>query len=181
MCGEAWAAGTLVLLLGGIKLLVQNWRLALIEVVPAIWIWLTMWDLKPHTLRGLPFRHLTLGGMTLLFAFAVAMSVAAFWRNTVFAFAIDSPPPPRIRAAITQTRAHVRRIAACGVLVAACSGSAVVVVPRVSGLWLYVLVLGAVYAIMLVSFVAVPARIIGAQSQKLPVGSGWVDLPPTEH
>jgi hypothetical protein len=164
----AWAAGTLVLLLRGIKLLVLNWRLSLVELVPAIWIWLTMWDLKRHTLRAVPFRHMTLGGMTLLFTFVVALSIAAFWCNTVFAFAIDAAPPPRIRPAITQARAYRGRIVVFGVLVGGCLGLAVVIVPRLTGLWLYALVLGCVYAIMLISFVAVPARIIGARKQKLP-------------
>jgi hypothetical protein len=163
----AWAAGTLVLLLRGVKLLLLNWRLSLVELVPAVWIWLAMLDLKRHTLRGTPFRQLTVGGATLLFTFVVAISIAAFWCNTVFAFAIDSSPPPRIRPAIARARPYRRRVVASGLLVGGCLGLAVVIVPRANSLWLYVLVLGAVYGIMLISFVAVPARIIRAQKLKL--------------
>src|SRR5690242_15819550 len=52
----AWAAGALVLAVRGIKLLILNWRLSLIELVPAALVWVVMWDLKDHTLRGGPFR-----------------------------------------------------------------------------------------------------------------------------
>jgi hypothetical protein len=164
----AWAAGTIVLLLRGVKLLLLNWRLSLIQVVPAFWIWLAMWDLKRHSLRGVPFRHLTIGGIALAFALTIALSIAAFWCNTVFAFAIESPGQPRIRPAIRQTRPYYRRILLAGLVVGVCLGFAAVVVPRLRGVWLFVLALGAVYAIMLISFVAVPAHIIGAQKQRLP-------------
>ena len=75
----AWAAGTIVLLIRGVKLLVLNWRLSLIQLVPAIWIWLAMWDLKQHTLRGAPFRHVTPGGVVLVVALTIVVSTAAFW------------------------------------------------------------------------------------------------------
>jgi hypothetical protein len=53
----AWAAGALVLLVRGVKLLFLNWRLTLVEFVPAAWLWLVMWDLKQHALRHAAFRE----------------------------------------------------------------------------------------------------------------------------
>ncbi|HEU0163574.1 MAG TPA: hypothetical protein VFQ54_00945, partial [Thermomicrobiales bacterium] len=45
----------------------------------------------------------------------------------------------------------------------------VVVVPRFAGVWLFSLTLGVILGVMLISFVAVPARIIGAKkAQRLP-------------
>src|SRR5262249_46016434 len=85
----AWAAGAIVLGIRGVKLLILNWRLTLIQVIPALWVWLVLWDLKAHTLRAVPFRQITVGGMVLLVLLAVGLSVAAFWCNTVFGFAID--------------------------------------------------------------------------------------------
>lgn len=175
----AWAAGTIVLLIRGVKLLVLNWRLSLIQLVPAIWIWLAMWDLKQHTLRGAPFRHVTLGGVVLVVALAVVVSTAAFWCNTVFAFAIDVLPP-QIRPAIRHTNRHLASIASFGLLVGGALAFAVAVVPRIGRVWLYVLTLGAVLGVMLISFVAVPAHIIGRKQQKLPpkqaigrTATGW--------
>jgi hypothetical protein len=176
----AWAAGTLVLLVRGIKLLLLNWRLTLIQVVPAAWIWLAMYDLKQHTLRGAPFRDLTVGAMIVVSIVTVVVSIAAFWCNTVFAFAIDAPPPPRIRPAVDRANAHPVRILVAGVLVGGALAIAVAVVPRIDSSWLYVLTLGAVLGVMVISFVAVPARIIGRKPQKLPpkqaigrTATGW--------
>lgn len=175
----AWAAGTIVLLIRGVKLLVLNWRLSLIQLVPAIWIWLAMWDLKQHTLRGAPFRQVTLGGVVLVVALSIVVSTAAFWCNTVFAFAIDVLPP-QIRPAIRHTNRHLAGIASFGLLVGGALAFAVAVVPRIGRVWLYVLTLGAVLGVMLISFVAVPAHIIGRKQQKLPpkqaigrTATGW--------
>jgi hypothetical protein len=175
----AWAAGTIVLLIRGVKLLVLNWRLSLIQLVPAGWIWLVMWDLKQHALRGAPFRHVTLGGVVLFLALAVAVSTAAFWCNTVFAFAIDVLPP-QIRPAIRHTNRRLTGIVSAGLLLGVALAFAVAIVPRINQVWLYVLTLGAVLGVMLISFVAVPAHIIGRKQQKLPpkqaigrTATGW--------
>ena len=48
----AFVVGAVSLLFHGVKLLVLNWRLTLVQVLPAMWIWLAMLDLKAHILRG---------------------------------------------------------------------------------------------------------------------------------
>jgi hypothetical protein len=156
------------LLLRGIKLLILNWRLSLLQLLPAAWVWLAMWDLKQHALRGSPFRQFTLAGAAAVFALTVAVSIVAFWCNTVFAFAIDTPSRPRIRPAISRAGNYRKRIVASGVLLGCALGAATIVVPRLNNRWLYILILGAVLALMLISFVAVPARIIGVHKQRLP-------------
>jgi len=163
----AWAAGTIVLLLHGVKLLIFNWRLSLLQLVPAAWTWLVMWDLKQHALRGSPFREFTPAAVAALFAITVAVSTAAFWCNTIFAFAIDTPPP-WIRPAVGRAREYRGRIVGSGVVLGCALAAAAVVVPRLNSSWLFVLTLGAVLALMLISFVAVPASIIGVRKQKLP-------------
>jgi hypothetical protein len=163
----AWAAGALVLLVHGVKLLILNWRLSLVQLVPAVWVWLATWDLKRHLLHGASFAHLNLLGRVALAAAVVAFTIAAFWCNTVFAFAIDRPPPPRIGPAIRLARSHGRMVEMSGLAVGAALAFAVVVVPRFAGIWLFSLVLGVVLAVMVISFVAIPARIIGVKSQKL--------------
>src|SRR3954452_19804116 len=84
----AWAAGAIVLLVRGIKLLILNWRLSLIELVPAAWVWFVMWQLKQHALRGAAFRQITLGGEILAGILAVLITITALWCNTVFGYAI---------------------------------------------------------------------------------------------
>lgn len=164
----AWAAGTIVLLIHGVKLLVMNWRLSLIQLVPAAWVWLATWDLKAHLLHGASFAHLTLLERVAAAAAVVAFTLAAFWCNTVFAFAIDAPPPPRITPAVRKTRTRWPRIARPAFVIGVALAFATVVVPRVAGIWVFSLVLSAVLTVMVISYVAVPARIIGVKSRKLP-------------
>jgi hypothetical protein len=163
----AWAAGALVLAVRGIKLLVLNWRLSLIELVPAVWVWVVMWDLKDHTLRAAPFRQLTLAGVLLLGVVSVIASIAAFWCNTVFGFAIEEGRP-RIRPAARRANRRLGLIVTAGSAIGVLLAGASIVVPRVGPRWLFVLTLGAVLGLMLISFVAVPARIVGARREKLP-------------
>lgn len=164
----AWAAGTVVLLVQGVKLLILNWRLSLIQVVPAAWVWLATWDLKRHLLHGSSFAQLNFTERALLAVAVVVVTVAAFWCNTIFAFAIDAPPPPRIVPAARLARPYWPAVLSSGLILGGLLAFATVVVPRLGGVWLFTLVLGVCYAAMLISFVAVPARIIGAKrSQKL--------------
>ena len=164
----AWAAGTVVLLLRGIRLLLLNWRLTLIELVPAAWVWLVMWNLKQHALRAAPFREFTVGGSILLAVLTVAASTASFWCNTVFGFAIV-PDEPRIRPAIQQTRPFLGRIARAGLAVGLLMAVAAVVVPRTGSGWLYALSAGAAWAVLLISLVAIPAGILGVQKRRQPL------------
>ncbi|MGO8895999.1 MAG: hypothetical protein ACLP8X_38610 [Streptosporangiaceae bacterium] len=42
----ALAVGAFVMLFNGLRLLVTNWRLMLVQVLPAMWIWAATYDLK---------------------------------------------------------------------------------------------------------------------------------------
>jgi hypothetical protein len=163
----AWAAGALVLLVRGIKLLLLNWRLLLIELVPAAWVWFIMWELKQHALRGAPFRQITLGGMALAAVASVVLTVISFWCNTVFGYAISNPSP-EIAPAVRQARAHRVAIAAAGTGVGLVIALAVAGIPRIGSTPLYIAALSGVLGLLLVSLVAVPARLIGRQRSKLP-------------
>lgn len=162
----AWAAGALVLLVRGVKLLLTNWRLTLVELVPAIWVWLVLWDLKRHALRGDAFREITVRGVILLTLVTVAASTAAFWCNTVFAFAVTKPEP-RIAPAIHQARRYLAHIVAAGFVLGVVIALGASLIPRIDSLVLYLIPSIALYSLMLITFVAVPARILGVKKQKL--------------
>lgn len=164
----AWVAGTLVLLITGIKLLILNWRLTVVQLIPASWVWLAMWDLKRHLLHGARFNHFTVPERILLVAGLLLFSILAYWCNTVFAFAIDAPPPPRIAPAIRQSRDGTRVIIAAGAALGAALAFATITVPRLFDRWVFTLTLSAVIGLMMISFVTVPARIIGLRKQRLP-------------
>ena len=103
----ALAVGAFVMLFDGVKLLFTNWRLTLIQVLPAMWIWAAMYDLKAHVLRGKTIHVLT-GPVVIPLVLAVAaITAASFFLNAVFAFAIASEGPPVIRPAFTRARSHL--------------------------------------------------------------------------
>src|SRR3954468_18913422 len=55
----ALAVGAFVMLFQGVRLVFINWRLTLVQVLPAMWVWLAMLDLKAHALHGRSFHVLT--------------------------------------------------------------------------------------------------------------------------
>jgi hypothetical protein len=161
-----FAIGAFVMLFQGLKLLISNWRLALIQVLPAMWIWLALLDLKVHAFRGKEFHAWRGGAEALLVAAIVLITAASFYLNAVFAFAISVPGKPRIRPAITLARGHLPVVLGIGALVGLALGFSAIVVPRWGKEW-FALSLGIVVGVMMLTYVTVPARIVGIK----PTGS----------
>ncbi len=163
-----YVAGGFALLVDGIKLLFTNWRLTLIEILPAVWIWATFWNLKAHALHGRSFT-IVRGPLALALAvLVVAITVGAYWCNAIFAFAVAGPKPPLIRPAVAQARRHLRLILGWGVLVGLGHAATTIFVARIGKPW-FGLCLGAVLVVMTVTFVSVPAQLIGAVQHKPPL------------
>ena len=164
----SYIAGGFGLLFDGVKLIFLNWRLTLVEILPAVWIWVTFWDLKAHALKGRSF-DIVRGPLALVVAaVVVAITVGAYWCNAVFAFAVSGPRPPRIRPAVSKTREHWRLIIGWGFAVGLGHAVATIFVARAGVAW-FTLALGLVLLVMMTSFVSVPAQIIGAEQVKLPL------------
>jgi len=158
----ALAVGALAMLFDGVKLLFTNWRLTLVQVLPAMWIWAAMLDLKAHVLHGKSFHVLT-GPVVIPIVLAVAaVTAASFFLNAVFAFAIASGGPPVIRPAFAKARSHLAVVLGWGAAVGICLGLATVVFVRWGVLW-FGLSLSIVVAVMMVCYVAVPARLVGVK------------------
>ena len=159
----ALAVGAFAMLFEGVKLLFTNWRLTLIQVLPAMWIWAAMYDLKAKVLRGKQF--IGLSGPTMAICLVVAITVitaASFYLNAVFAFAIIEPGRPAIRPAFTKTRSHLPIILGSGAIVGILLGLSVIVVPRYwGGLYWFAFSLSIVIGLMMIFYVAVPSRLIG--------------------
>src|SRR5580693_352090 len=71
----ALVVGAFAMLFDGVKLLFSNWRLTLVQVLPAMWIWAAMLDLKAHVLHGKSFHVLT-GPVVIPIVLAVAAVTA---------------------------------------------------------------------------------------------------------
>jgi hypothetical protein len=161
-----FAIGAFVMLFQGLKTLFSNWKLTLIQVVPAMWIWLALLDLKAHTFKGKEF-HSFHGGVELLLVLAIALvTVASYYLNAVFAFAISQPGQPQIRPAFALARRHLQVILGVGLVIGLAFGFSAIVVPRWGQTW-FVLSLGIVVGVMMLTYVTVPARIVGIK----PVGT----------
>ena len=159
----ALAVGAFSMLFVGVKLLITNWRLTLIQVLPAMWIWLAMLDLKAHVFRDKAF-HVLLGPAVIPVVLAIAaVTAAAFFLNAVFAFSIAGPGPPTIRPAFTQARSHMAVVLGSGGTVGILLGLSAVVVSRWGTAWFGVS-MSIVIAVMMICYVAVPARLIGMKT-----------------
>ena len=155
--------GAIAMLFDGVKLLVTNWRLTLVQVLPAMWIWVAMIDLKAHLLSGKSF-HVVRGPILIPIVLAiVAITAASFFLNAVFAFAISKPGYPDIRPAFTEARRHHRIVFGSGAVIGLLLAFSTVVVVRWGLAW-FTVTLGIVVAIMMVCYVAVPSRLIGMKT-----------------
>ena len=163
----AVVVGAFIMLLDGIKLIITNWRLALIQIVPAMWIWAALLEIKMHLLYGKPF-HPKYGPVLISLAAAVtAITAASFYLNGVFAFAISGPRAGgvKIRPAFGLANRHLKKILAWGCGIGILLAFSALVSPRWGDLS-FALSQGIVVAIMMLCYVTVPARIVGMSTWK---------------
>jgi hypothetical protein len=156
----ALAVGALVMLFQGVKLVFSNWRLTVVQVLPAMWIWLAMLDLKAHVMHGKSF-HVLRGPIVIpLVILVAAITGAAFFLNAVFAFAIARAGPPEVRAGFAGARRHLPVVLGSGAAVGLLLGLSTIVVTRWGRPW-FALSLGVVIGLLMVCYVAVPSALIG--------------------
>ena len=158
----AFAVGAFALLFDGLRLLVSNWRLTLVQLLPAVWIWVAMADLKAHVLHGHSFNVLRGPVLIPIILVIVAITVASFFLNAVFAFAIARPVRPRSGRPSRRRGVISCRYCVSGAVVGLLLALSTTVVTRWGRPW-FTLSLGIVIGVMMVSYVAVPARLIGVK------------------
>jgi hypothetical protein len=158
----AFAVGAFALLFNGLRLLVTNWRLTLVQILPAMWIWLAMFDLKAHVLHDRSLSVLRGPVLIPLVGLVIVITIASFFLNAVFAFAVSRPGRPEVRPALGQARRHLNVIAPSGAVVGALLAFSTLVATRWGRPW-FTISLGIVVGVMMVSYVAVPSRLIGAK------------------
>ena len=96
----------------------------------------------------------------------VAITALCFYLNAVFGFAISQDGKPEVRPAIGEARRHLTTILLSGGVVGLALGLTVTVVTRAHSPW-FALTLSIVIGVMMVAYVAVPARLIGIDSGKV--------------
>ncbi len=159
----AFLVGAFAMLFEGVRLLFSNWRLTLVQVLPAMWIWLAMLDLKAHLLHGKSF-HVLKGPILIPIVLAImVVTASSFFLNAVFAFAISKPGPPLIRPAFDEARSHLRVVLAWGLVVGFALAFSTMVVTR-WGRWWFAISLSIVVGVMMVAYVSLPSRLIGMKT-----------------
>jgi len=159
----AFVVSAFTMLFAGLKLLVTNWRLTLVQIPPAVWIWVLMIDLKAHVLHGRDFTQAS--GPLLAFAISavIGLTMLCFHMNAVFAFAITQsgePDHPDVRAARQAARAHRRTINSWGFGIGALVAYAAFLADRIGPYW-FAVTMSIAIGILMVTYVAVPSRMIG--------------------
>ncbi|MGO8873744.1 MAG: hypothetical protein ACLQPH_20560 [Acidimicrobiales bacterium] len=159
----ALVVGAFAMLFQGVKLLFTNWRLTLVQILPAMWIWAAMLDLKAHVLHGKHFHPLYGFWLIPIVLAIAAITAGGFFLNAVFAFAIAKPGAPQIRPAFTQAWDHRRTVLTWGFLVGLALGFATMVTNRWGVGW-FAISLSIVVGVMMFAYVAVPSRLLGVKS-----------------
>ena len=160
----ALIVGAFLMLFQGLKLLVTNWRLTLVQIIPAMWIWVAMLDIKIHVLHTKGF-HILRGPVLIPAIIGVtALTAASFYLNGVFAFAISVPGKPVIRPAFASANQHMRTILAWGVTVGLALSFSALIATR-WGPWSFVIAQSIVVGIMMLCYLAVPARMVGIDTK----------------
>jgi hypothetical protein len=158
----AFAVGAILMLFEGLRMVCTNLRLMLIQIVPAMWIWLAMFDLKLHALHGRSF-HIIRGPIVIPVVLLIAaITAGCYFLNAVFAFSIANPGKPEIRPGFEEAKRHRRIVLTAGFVVGLLLGFSTIVVTRWGRPW-FGLSVGTIVGVMMVSYVALPARLIGAK------------------
>jgi uncharacterized membrane protein len=184
----AVATGAITMLFAGLRLLFSNWRLTLIQVLPAMLIWVAMFDLKVHVFHGKSFHPLHGWVLLLAIASVALVTAAAFYLNAVFAFAIANPGRPQIRPGFRQARIHRAAVIGSGFVLGAALGVAALDSYRWGRGW-FAITMSVMIGVLMVTYVAVPTRLTGlkaasSRSDKLKASAvggalgGLICLPP---
>lgn len=155
-----FAFGGIAMLLAGLRVLFENWRLTLVQVLPAMWVWAAMYDLRLHLLKENTVPDLKGWVLVPIVAAIVAVTIACYFLNAAFAFAVAQPGRPRVGRACGEARLHLGAICAWGGSVGLALGLVTTLVTRAERPW-FALSLGIVVGVLMVTYVAVPARMVG--------------------
>jgi hypothetical protein len=148
----AYAAGTLAIVFDGVVLLFREWRLILLQIVSAAWLWAASWNLRSHIFDQ---KHPPIAHATEIAIGAMVVTQVAYWCNATFAFTLNQDMPIRIRPAFAVARGYWRQITGVALAVGVLQAATWLVLPGVGMSWFW-LATAIIFAIQLYMFVALP-------------------------
>ena len=122
-----YAAGTVAVVFDGVLVLLRNWRLTLLQLFPAVWIWVMTWNMKNH------FASKPTFSTSDVIAIAVGVLLAAqvaYWCNATFAYTMAQGATGDIRAAFREARRHWRLIGGLALLTGGAQAAIWLLMPR---------------------------------------------------
>ncbi len=155
----AYGAGTIAIVFDGVLLLLHEWRLILLQIVSAAWLWAAAWNLRSHILDH---KDPPITDATVIAIAAILVTQIAYWCNATFAFTLNQDRPIRIRPAFASARAYWRQISGVALAVGALQAGTWLILPGVGMSWFW-LAAAVIYAIQLYMFIALPMWLLGVR------------------
>ena len=148
----AFAAGTVAIVFDGVLVLIRNWRLTLLQLMPAAWIYVMSWNLRNHMLAH---KHPPITRFGLVAFGAIIAAQVAYWCNAAFAYTLAQGAHADIRAAFAQARQHWRFIGGLALLTGGVEAAVWLALPSLSLRWFWIAML-AIFVVQVYLFVAIP-------------------------
>jgi hypothetical protein len=161
----AYTVGAFAVWLQGLRRLLANWRLILVEVLPAVWLWLAMYDLRLRLFRGRSFHSAHEAELVEIAALVVVVTVVALFLNVAFALAVVRQGTPSIWAALHAARRRSVSILTVGSLVGLILALSVTVGVRFSRPW-STIALGAAVGLLMIVYLSLPARLLRVDTRR---------------
>jgi hypothetical protein len=154
-----YAAGTVAVVFDGVLLLLQNWRLTLLQLFPAVWIWVMTWNMKHHLVS----KPTISTGLAIAAAVGVLLAAqVAYWCNATFAYTMAQSATGDVRAAFGEARPHWRLVGGLALLTGGVQAAIWVLMPRLSTAWLWLGLL-AMFVVQVYLFIAIPCWLLGVR------------------
>ena len=155
----AYAAGTVAVVFDGVLLLIRHWRLTLLQLLPAAWIWVMTWNLRHHAFANPDITT----GISILVAVGVLLGAqAAYWCNATFAYTMVQGEATDFRAAFRDARGHWRFVGGLALVTGGVQAGIWLLVPHAEPRALGVALL-AMFVVQVYLFIAIPSWLLGVR------------------
>lgn len=158
---------TLDALVSAVLLLMTTARLALVEIVPALWLGAITWDWRVHSTGQLPLPSVHGWIAGLVTVGVLTLNVTAYWCNVVLSFALREPPPIRLAPAFREARTHGATITAWALAIGVVHVFVSIVLARTSTTW-FGLGITVVVVIQMYALIALPVSLAGLSFKGIP-------------
>lgn len=158
---------TLDALVSAVLLLMTSARLALVEVVPALWLGAITWDWRVHSTGQLPLPEVHGWVAALVVVGVLVVNLTAYWCNVVLSFALREPPPIRLTCALREAQNHWSTITAWALAIGGVHAFVSIVLARSSVAW-FGLGISVVVVIQMYALVALPVSLAGLSFTGIP-------------